>query len=301
MTRITTASLSINTERNLQAAMTRLATIQDKAGSRKEIGRPSDDPAGTANVMALRAQQRQNEQFSRNVQDANGWLSTADTALSTVTSILQQVRDLTVQGANDGALSPDGKKAIATELDQLHDALIKAANTQFMGRNVFAGTSDGAAALDPESYGVVDVDPTYEFIGTSGVDRRIGPNSSVRVDVDGAKTFGEGADSVFQLVKNIANDLRAGTNVSTRIDEIDESLQNVLSAQVTVGSIHATVIAADEALLSDSVALEARRSGIEDIDLGSVILELKTQEVAYQAALSAAARTLQPSLMDFLR
>lgn len=291
MTRITTASLTTNTERNLQAAMNRLATIQNKAGTHKEIGRPSDDPAGTANVMALRTQQRQNEQFSRNVQDANGWLSTTDQALTTATDILQQVRDLTVKGANDGALNPDAKEAIALELDQLHDALLNAANTQFMGRHVFAGTSDKANA----------VDSSYGFSGTSGVERRIGTNSNVRVDADGAQVFGEGSASVFQLIKNIAADLRAGANISSRIGEVDLGLQKVLGSQATIGASHASVLAADDALLSDSVALEARRSGIEDIDMGSVILELKTQEVAYQAALSAASRTLQPSLMDFLR
>lgn len=291
MTRITTTSLTTNTERNLQAAMTRLATIQNKAGTHKEIGRPSDDPAGTANVMALRTQQRLNEQFSRNVQDANGWLSTTDQALTTATDILQQVRDLTVKGANDGALAPDAKEAIALELDQLHDSLLNAANTKFMGRHVFAGTSDQASA----------VDSTYGFSGTSGVERRIGSNSSVRVDADGAQVFGEGNTSVFQLIKNIVADLRAGTNISSRIGEVDVSLQKVLGSQATIGASHAAVLAAEDALLSDSVSLEARRSGIEDIDLGSVILQLKTQEVAYQAALSAASRTLQPSLMDFLR
>lgn len=291
MTRITTASLATTTERNLQAAMTRLATIQNKAGTQKEISRPSDDPAGTANVMALRAHQRQNEQFSRNVQDANGWLSTTDKAMTTATDLLQQVRDLTVKGANDGALSPDAKEAIALELDELHDALLTAANTQFMGRNVFAGTSDAPNA----------VDSTYTFSGTSGVERRIGANSSVRVDADGAQVFGQGNASVFQLVKDIAMDLRNGTNISARVGEVDAGLQKVLGAQATVGASHAAVLAADDALLADSVSLEARRSGIEDIDLGSVILELKTQEVAYQAALSAASRTLQPSLMDFLR
>lgn len=294
MTRITTASLSLNTERNLQAAMTRLATIQNKAGTQKEIGRPSDDPAGTANVMALRAQQRQNEQFSRNVQDANGWLSTTDKAMSTATDILQQVRDLTVKGANDGALSRDAKESIALELDQLHDALLNVANTQFMGRLVFAGTSNDSTAVKA-------VNGVYEFSGTSGVDRRIGPNSTVRVDASGVEVFGPGSDSVFKLVKDIGMALRNGTNVSLRIGDVDERLQAVLGAQTTVGATHATVLAADDALLSDSVSLEARRSGIEDIDLGSVILQLKTQEVAYQAALSAASRTLQPSLMDFLR
>ena len=292
MTRITTAALNLNAERNLQAAMTRLATIQNKAGTRKEIGKPSDDPSGTANVMALRASQRQNEQFSRNVQDANGWLSTTDKALSTATDIIQQIRDLTVKGANDGALAPEAKEAIALELDQLHDALMSAANTQFMGRHVFAGTTNQSAALDSS---------TYQFNATEAVERRIGENSTVRVDADGAAVFGEGKDSVFQLVKDIAAALRSGTNISPKIGDVDARLQTVLGAQATIGASHASVLAADDSLLSDAVSLEARRSGIEDIDLAKVILDLKTQEVAYQAALSAAARTLQPSLMDFLR
>jgi flagellar hook-associated protein 3 FlgL len=291
MTRITTSSLSLNTERNLQAAMTRLATIQNKASTQQEIGRPSDDPAGTANAMAVRAEQRQNEQFTRNVQDANGWLSTTDNALTTATDLLQQVRDLTVHGANDGGLNPEGREALALQLEQLQKSLLGTANTQFMGRHVFAGTSDQASA----------VDATYGFSGSSGVERRIGSNSSVRVDADGAEVFGEGADSVFQLVKNIAADLRAGINISSRIGEVDVSLKKILGSHAAVGAKHATVLAAQESVLADSVSLEARRSGIEDIDLGSVILELKTQEVAYQAALSAASRTLQPSLMDFLR
>ncbi len=49
------------------------------------------------------------------------------------------------------------------------------------------------------------------------------------------------------------------------------------------------------------VNLAAQRSGIEDIDLAAIIIEIQQQEVAYQGALGAAAKVLQPSLMDFLR
>lgn len=289
--RITTASQNATTERNLQVAMNRLATVQNKAGSQKEIGRPSDDPSGTANAMAIRAQQRQNDQFMRNVQDANGWLSTADTALGTTTDLLQQLRDAAVKGANDGGLSPDAKEAIALELEQLHDSLVSVANTKFMGRHVFAGDSDAPAA----------VDASYKFSGTGSVDRRIGPNSSVRVDADGASVFGENGTSVFALVTNIVADLRSGTNIGSRIGEVDKFMQKALGVHSKIGASHAAVLAADESLLTDAVSLEGQRSVIEDIDLGSVALQLKTQELAYQAALSAAARTLQPSLMDFLR
>ena len=82
---------------------------------------------------------------------------------------------------------------------------------------------------------------------------------------------------------------------------MDTHLQNILATQASVGASHATVRTAEQSLLGDAANLEARRAGTEDIDLATAILELKSQEVAYQAALSAAARTLQPSLMDFLR
>ena len=185
MTRITTASLSLNTERNLQAAMTRLATIQNKAGTQKEIGRPSDDPAGTANAMAVRAAAAPERTVLPQRAGCQRLALHHGQCPDHATDLLQQVRDLTVKGANDGALTPDAKKAIALELDQLHDALVNVANTQFMGRHVFAGTSDEASAYDST---------TQQFNGTSGVDRRIGPNSSVRVDADGGTAFGHGRE-----------------------------------------------------------------------------------------------------------
>jgi len=291
MTRITTSALSFNAERNLAAAAARLATIQDKIGSNKQISRPSDAPAGAAEAMAVRTEQRQNAQFSRNAADANGWLSSTDVALSAATSLLHRVRDLTAQGANDGALGPEAREAIALELDQLREQMVGVANTQYRGRFLFAGTSDAGSALDEN----------LQFSQGSEVLRRIGPNSSVRVDADGAAAFGQGPDSVFSLISSIAQDLRNGVNVSSRLETVDAHLQNILATQASVGASHATVRTAEQSLLGDAVNLEARRAGTEDIDPATAILELKSQEVAYQAALSAAARTLQPSLMDFLR
>lgn len=290
--RVTNAGASVAAQRNLQAAMQRLATIQEKASSLKEISRPSDDPAGAANAMTVRAQQSANEQYTRNVQDAKGWLSAVDGALTDATSVLHQIRDLTVRGANDGALSPSNREAIAIELDTLKDSLLSAANTRHMGRNVFAGTTDIGAA----------VGPGYAMgAGLGTVERRTGESTTVRVDADGQAAFGSGGDSVFALVDQIAADLRAGVNVSARLADVDRHLQSVLSVQAASGARHASVLAVEEGLLDEKVALEGQRGSIEDADLGTVALELKVQEVAYQAALSASARVLQPSLMDFLR
>lgn len=309
ITRITNAGISAAAQRNLQTAMQRLATAQTKASSLEAISKPSDNPAGAATSMAVRAETRANAQYSRNVGDAQGWLATADTALASATTILNRVHDLTVRGANDGSINADGKDAITIELETLRDSLADAANTKYAGRNIFAGTSDEGFAVrfnkDADDR-VTEVNGSVvQFSATGGtVDRRTGPNTSVRVDTDATAVFGtaqEGGDDVFSLISNIIKDLRAGTNISTRIGEVDSAMKQVRDAQTSVGVRHATVLAADASLKDDAVALEGRRSAVEDVDLGTAILDLKTQEVAYQAALAASAKVLQPTLMDFLR
>lgn len=299
ITRITNAGIGAAAQRNLQTAMQRLATAQTKASSLEAISKPSDNPAGTATSMAVRAETRANAQYSRNVGDAQGWLATADTALASATTILNRVRDLTVSGANDGGLNAGGKEAIAIELETLRDSLMDAANSRYAGRTIFAGTSDAGVAVVKNDDGSFTIPPSG-----GSVERRTGANTTVRVDTDATAVFGpaqEGGDDVFSLIGNIIKDLRAGTNISTRIGDVDSAMQKVRDAQTSVGVRHATVLAADASLKDDAVALEGRRSAVEDIDLGTAILDLKTQEVAYQAALAASAKVLQPSLMDFLR
>jgi flagellar hook-associated protein 3 FlgL len=52
---------------------------------------------------------------------------------------------------------------------------------------------------------------------------------------------------------------------------------------------------------SDALTMKKNLSNIEDVDLAKVMMDLQVQQVAYQAALSATARAIQPSLSDFLR
>lgn len=305
--RITNAGISASAQRNLQTAMQRLATAQTKASSLEAISKPSDNPAGTATSMAVRAEARANAQFTRNVGDAQGWLATADTALASATTILNRVRDLTVRGANDGGLNASGKEAIAIELQTLRDSLADAANTTYAGRTVFAGTSDAGSVVTLAPVLDVDGKPVKGEVkvglATEGgsVDRRTGPNTTVRVDTNAEDIFGKEGDDVFSLIGNIIRELRDGTNISTRIGDVDAAMGQVRDAQTSVGVRHANVLAAESSLLDQAVALEGRRSAVEDVDLGTAVLELKTQEVAYQAALAASAKVLQPSLMDFLR
>ncbi|WP_431278795.1 flagellar hook-associated protein FlgL [Leifsonia poae] len=292
-TRVTNATQALNAQHNLQANLQRQAQLYDQATSRRLITKPSDDPTATASALGVRSDQSANAQYSRNVNSGDAWLTTADSTLTSVESILNRVRDLTVQGANDGATSPEAKEAIATELDGLKKSLLSLANTSYLGRNIFAGNSNAGVAFNPD----------YSYTGVAGstVERRIGSDTTVRVDADGAAAFGTGATSVFALIDNTVNDLRTGVNVGPRLAEIDDRMKAIVGEHAEIGGRQTRIDKAKDTLAVTANSLEAQRSGIEDVDLSKVLLDLKTQDVNYQTAIAVTARVLQPTLMDFLR
>lgn len=276
----------------LDAARGELARATDRAGSQRAITLPSDDPSGTAQAMRIRAAVAANQQHARNIADANGWLATVDNALAATTDILHRVRDLTLQGANEGSMSATAREALAVELEGLATDLLAQANTRFLGRSVFAGTSDAAAAFDA----------SFTSAGTgAAVERRIAEGTTVRVDADGTTVFGDGATSVFALVHTIAADLRAGVSVQPHLSALDGWREGVLAQQAATGAQQTQVMRAEELNMADAVTLETERSGVEDVDLAEAIMQLELQRTTYQAALAVTSRVLQPTLMDYLR
>jgi flagellar hook-associated protein 3 FlgL len=278
--------------RQLQSNLTELARLQEQATSQRAFAAPSDDPAAAATALALHAEQRRNDQYARNIDDGLAWVTAADGAITASTSLLGRIRDLTAQGANDGALDATAKEALAVELEGIRKELLAQANTRLLGRSVFAGTSDTAAFA---------ADYSYSGVPGAEVTRRVSDGASVRVDTDGAAVFGTGDDSVFALVDKIVADLRSGTNVGPRLAEIDSRRTAMLGVQGSVGTRQSQIERAKEAAVQNSVSLESRRTAVEDVDSIEVLVRLQAQELVYRSALAVNARVLQPSLMDFLR
>ncbi|TFD12761.1 flagellar hook-associated protein 3 [Cryobacterium sp. TMT1-2-2] len=308
--RVTTQTQMRAAQRNLQENMTHLARLQEQASTLKSINRSSDDPTAAAAAMAVRAEMRAVDQYSANADNGNDWLTTIESSLGSVSDIMNRVRDLTVQGANSGSLSATAKEAIAIEIDGLKTDLLSQANTKFLGRSVFAGNSDDATAFTAVTDGSGSTTYAYsgDPAGSSGVERRISATSTVRVDAAGATIFGEddestGSSSVFALLDNIVSDLRStdtAVNVGSHLEALDDRMAIMTGQRSEMGARQVQMERAQSTLLEKTGTLDAQRSGIEDADLGQVIIDLKLQEVTYQAALAVTARVLQPTLMDFL-
>lgn len=298
--RVTQQTVQASSLRNLQSSLSRMATLQAQMSSGTKLQLPSDDPSATSDVMRLNASARQLDQFGRNASDGTSWLTTIDTALSSTTTALQRARDLTVQGGN-GAYGATSRQALATEIAGIRDNLLKQANTTFLGRTVFAGTSNTGAAytVGTDASG----NPTYTFNGVTGssVQRQVGTDTQVRVDSDGATVFGNGSSSVFATLDTIASTLNAGGDPTQYLSQLDGHLNAVTNEAASVGSRQRVLDASTADLTSASQTVKTQTSGLQDIDLAEVIMQLKSQEVAYQGALGATGRVLQPTLMDFLK
>lgn len=291
MSRVTQGSIAASTLANLQLSLGRIARTQEQLSSGRIINRPSDSPTGTVSALQLRAQSAATNQHKLNAADGLGWLGAADGALTTSLSTLNRVRDLAVTSVN-GTQNQASRDALAAEVEQLREHLRSLANTSYGGRPVFAGTSDSREAFAADG----------SYAGDAGtVDRRIGPTTTVRVDTSGEAAFGPGGE-VFALLDDLAADLRSGApTVGARIDALDTAHARMLSAVTDVGARYARLVTTGQVADSRLIDLRSALAEVESVDLPKAVTDLKIQEVAYQAALGASAKVLQPSLMDYLR
>jgi flagellar hook-associated protein 3 FlgL len=291
ITRITSTQLLSDSARTMQAAMTRLSKLQTQASTGDRIQVPSDDPAGTGASIQVRGQQAALAQYQRNATDGTGWLSTIDGTLTQSTSILQRVRALVLEAANSGTMSPTSRDAVASEVQGLRDDLLAQANTRYNGRSVFAGTSDA------DAFSAAGV-----WSGTPGVtvNRRIGDDATIAVDADGSAAFGSGPTSIFATLDSIVSDLHNGVDVQPRIAQIDAGMQKVLTVQAVNGSRYNQMQRAQDALGAQSIDLTKQRSSIEEVDTVQALVDLQSQNLAYQSALQVTAKALPMSLLSFL-
>jgi flagellar hook-associated protein 3 FlgL len=298
--RITQSSIAASTLANLQLSLSRGAKLQEQLSSGKVISKPSDSPTGTVSALGLRSKIADNQQYGTNAADGAAWLATVDTTVQSVNSRLQRVRELTLTGSTTGAMGPTARQAIATEVTSLREEIMGLANTQYAGRPIFGGTTAGSAAFTTDT---TTTPPTYAYAGTADrITRRLDAQTTIPVDASGTEVFGDGATSVFALLDRIADHVvNDPASLSTDLGDLDTRMTGVLGALTDVG-VRATRVDAALRTADDRVlAMTSTLSGIEDIDLPKTIMDVQLQNSAYQAALSAAGKVLQPSLMDFLR
>lgn len=299
--RITQNSMNRTQMAGLNTSLERLQTTHEHLTTGKRLNRPSDDPVGTVSAMRFRAEQRQLEQFGENITDGRARLGAADDALTQTLSMVQRIRTQSVAALN-GVNSETQLKAYAAEIRELRDGMLQQANSQYAGMPLFGGTTPSQNAFDPA---------TGEFLGNSlpvlrNVTQAPGEAGQVNVGVSGTAAFGNaffgGADGVGDL-EALAKAIESGDQdaMRTGLQNVDGLIDNILDVQSTVGARSVRLAGLENLNGRQDDASKIALSKVEDTDFLKAAMDLSIQGNAYQAALAASAKIIQPSLMDFLR
>lgn len=291
--RITNSMVSRTVLSDIQGVFTKLSQTQEKLSSGKQLTKPSDDPFATSRALLYRGDLEANQQYQTNVTDAKSWLDATDTALSTVQSDFNRVRNLVLQGAN-GSNSQVQRDAIVSELTQLADSIKAAGNTQYAGRFIFSGTATNQAPFTP---GGADT-----YLGnTATINRSIGDGVQIPVNVTGDTVFTPVLAAIRQAIVDLSPGGTPANLGGIDLKAIDAASNQILVTQASVGAGTNRLTAALDRLQQLNLAQTQQLSDTEDADVAQTMIDYSTQSAVYQAALKAGSQLIQPSLLDFLR
>ena len=166
---------ALNSYRNLSVTQGQMSKSLEKLSSGYRINRAADDAAGLAISEGLRSQVGGLKVAVRNTQDGISVVQTAEGALTETHSILQRMRDLSVQASNTGGLDDNAKTNIQSEMGQLKNELNRIADTTtFSNQKLLDGKYTGkfqVGANSGESITVkVGTSMNAAGLGVSGVD-----------------------------------------------------------------------------------------------------------------------------------
>lgn len=275
--RINTNIAAMNTYSRLTAANTAKSNSLAKLSSGSRINKAGDDAAGLAISEKMKAQIGGLTQAKRNAQDGISLVQTAEGALNESHSILERMRDLTVQGAN-GTLTDADRASIDKELSALHSELTRiSTDTEFNTQKLFTAT--------------VAAGTTFTF--------QIGANAGQSIAV------AVGNMSGTSLLGDIANFTlgSAGANVTKMLKSIDNAIATVSDQRATLGAVQNRLEHTINNLTTTNENLSDANSRIRDVDMAEEMMTFTKSNILSQAATSmlAQANAMPNSVLNLLQ
>ncbi|MEK4173659.1 flagellar hook-associated protein FlgL [Lysinibacillus sp. FSL L8-0312] len=306
--RVTQSMLSSNMLRNLNTSYSKMSKYQNMLDSGSKISRPSDDPVVAVKGMGYRIDLDKNQQYQRNIRDANTWLDTTDESLDQVGAALKRVKELIIQAATDTTTTDDRQK-INAEMKQIKEQLRDIANTKVGENYIFSGTHTNLP-LYTDNTGPQNPALTPAG-GQKSIDINVFDGISMNINTPGADLFNDidgFMTNINTLLQNGATAVEIGntlglqtTNGATTIPGLDGIYESTLTVRADVGARQNRVELMENRLSIQEVNVTKQLSLNEDTDYAKTITDMVTQDSIHQAALSVGAKIIQQTLVDFIR
>jgi flagellin len=201
-----------NAYRNLSITDGQMSKSLEKLSSGYRINRAADDAAGLSISEGLRSQVGGLKVAVRNAQDGISVAQTAEGALNEVTSILQRMRDLSVQSANGGSNDNEAKAAAQKEFGQLNEELDRIGTTTSFGKSKLLDGSFGKAQevagtkQDPSTNALPTGNLSFEITDIAGTTL----STPITVNTTGPGAGGSAKDVADSINTALKTALKAG-------------------------------------------------------------------------------------------
>lgn len=270
---------SIFAQRQLGKTNNALATSMQRLSSGLRVNSAKDDAAGLAIADRMTSQIRGMTVAVRNANDGISMAQTAEAAMGQMTEMLQRMRDLAVQSANDGALSSNDKLKLQDEYLELTAELQRTVdNTSFNGKEILGGCLSGALFQ----------------VGFSTA-----AHNQISITVSDMNTM-NGLQSVLAGTFAISG---SNAEVGSAILGIDAAIASIDGARSKLGAMQNRFTYTISNLQSSIENNSAARSRIMDTDFAMETSSLSRNQILQQAgtAMLAQANQSQQNVLSLLR
>jgi len=261
---------ALNTYRQLSMNNTNSAKSNEKLSSGLRINRAGDDAAGLAISEKMRAQIRGLDMAAKNAQDGISLIQIAEGALNETHAILQRMRELAVQSAND-TNTADDRAELQKEIDQLLSEIDRIGNTtEFNTKKLLNGGASVSGTVGSGLTGVTIVGGTGETqVGSSVTITAVKVATSASATKAGAFDAGKVASGGLAFSVNGTNfNFAAGTS-------IDDVLKSINDAGL---GVKATAVNSDKDLQLETTAVGSAATLTTNLSDGSTMVTERGQD-----------------------
>jgi flagellar hook-associated protein 3 FlgL len=287
----------------LSSASERLFRTQEKVSSGLAFSRPSQNPSGAVRAAALRASIAEVTQYLANADSAAARFRLTESSVQSISQLLTEAR---TAGLSMTDASADGNAALAEQVHQIAAQIVRNANSSNEGSYLFSGYKVLTPPLIANGAGI----PPYLYQGDRGdVQVQIGRGVTITGNIDAAELLNlngaadPGHDDVLEILRKLEAALRAGDHdgVAAALTGLERDSQRVLGLRGQLGARVQHVEMAKKQLDYVKLTFQDLLSQVQDADLTQAVIDLRSQELTYQAAAAAAFALHRASLLDYLR
>lgn len=303
--------------------------LQLKGSTMKRVSKPSDDPVGNVELLAIRSQNVDAEQYMRSLNFAQTQLSYTENVVEDLTELLMKAKELAI-GAASTIYSPEIREGVAKEIHQIRQQALSLANKRMGNRYLFAGQKVLTRPFDTEG----------KYHGdTNKITIEINKDVFIPVNINGKELFFSkgktplerndlnlrkeevdltppemrapaSVDEPQEVEVSIFDELRALENamltdnpniIQGLLEKIDTSLERVVKLRTEIGALTNTVSNSENNIEKTKLLNEAHKSKIEDADVTELFGNLQKEQAVLKATYQASANLMNTNLMDFLR